>query len=114
MTHGDHGGAKKAVYKMVLAETEVELREVMDATANSNNVGDENLNEDMNDTLGEDPLPSLPGLESAYIEQASGGGGGGGEFWESIFGQCIWGLHAQFIILCLLLNNVLMELIFSI
>ena len=28
----------------------------MDATANSNNVGDENLNEDMNDTLGEDPL----------------------------------------------------------
>ena len=46
----------------------------MDATANSNNVGDEILNEDMNPTL-----PSLPGLESAYIEQASGGGGGGGD-----------------------------------
>ena len=49
----------------------------MDATADTNNVGDENLNEDMNDTLGEDPLPGLPGLESAYIEQASGGGGSG-------------------------------------
>ena len=57
-----HNGAKKPLYKLTLAESsELELRKIMVATADTNNVGDVGVPDvnDVNDTHGAIPLPVL-------------------------------------------------------